>query len=64
MFFPLVSNILRFAHDVTRYLKGPPESELHNGNKIMAIRLTNPFLLMKKLVPPLNAGFGNRFFNY
>ena len=46
----------------TRYLKGPPGSELHDGNKLLAIRLTNPFLLMKKLVPPLNAGFGNRFF--
>ena len=37
----------------TRYLKGPPGSGIHNGNKIMAIQLTDPLLLMKTLIPHL-----------
>ena len=46
-----------------RYLQGPPGSGLYNGNKIMVIQRTNPFLLKETFIPVLlNAGFGNRFF--
>ena len=30
----------------------------------MVIQRTNPFLLKETFIPPLNAGFGNRFFTY
>ena len=36
----------------TGYLKGPPESGLYMGDKIMVIQLTNPFLFMKTFIPP------------
>ena len=59
-----LKNFLEVVWSHPRYLEGRPRSELYNGNKIMAIRRTNHFLLFKTFIPPLNAGFGNRFFNF
>ena len=62
-FQALLKNFLWVKTIPTAYLKGPPGSGLYIGNKIMVIQLTNPFLFMKTFIPPpLNAGFGNRFF--
>ena len=57
-----LKTFLEVVWSYPRYLEGRPRSELYNGNKIMAIRRTNHFLLFKTFIPPLNAGFGNRFF--
>ena len=48
----------------SRYLEGFRSVVFYNGNKIMVIRRTNPFLLKETFIreAPLNAGFGNRFF--
>jgi len=43
------------------YLKGPPGSGLYNGNKIMVIQRTNPFLLKKTFIPLPKCRFGNPF---
>ena len=60
----LLKNFLCLKSIHIRYLKGPPGSGLYNGNKIMVIQRTNPFLLKETFIPPLNAGFGNHFFKY
>ena len=46
-----LKNFLEVVWSYPRYLEGRPRSELYNGNKIMAIRRTNHFLLFKTFIP-------------
>ena len=48
----LLKNFLCLKSIHIRYLKGPPGSGLYNGNKIMVIQRTNPFLLKETFIPP------------
>ena len=47
---------------ISRYLKGAARLGLDNGKNYIAMRRKNNFLFSKTFIPPLNAGFRNRFF--
>ena len=58
----LLKNFLEVWDACSGYLKGAPNLELSNASTLVIVRPRNHFLLLKVFIPPLNAGFGNRFF--